>query len=51
DGEWGPAMGTRLRELLAVAAQRAEPDNPNVHERRVVDLKRDDDAVKAILDA
>lgn len=51
DGEWGVVMGARLRELLAVAAQRAEPDNPNVHERRVVDLKRDYDAVKAILDA
>lgn len=50
DGELGAIMGTPLRELLAVAAQRAEPDHPNVHERRLVDLRRDDDTVKAILD-
>lgn len=47
DGERGAVMGTRLRELLAVVAQRAGPDNPNVHERRLVNLKRNGDAVKA----
>lgn len=49
-GELSSVRGKRLQALLALATEQAKPETSDIHGKRVVDLRRDDQAVASIVE-